>query len=224
MPPNTVDFVDIQVAGLVLLGGASRRMGQNKALLPVGGIPIIQRVINTVAPLCSETLLVGNDAEPYRHLGLPIIPDIEPNLGPLMGLYSGLLATSNDLNLLLACDMPFTSAALLSHLLALSDGYDVVIPRTEHGLHPLCAVYRRSTCLPAIRAALDAHSRRVISFFNQVRVREIGPDELRLVDPDGISLMNVNTPEDLAKARDIERATARVRPYFAPETNSSIDR
>ncbi len=208
MPLSTVDFVDIQIAGLVLLGGESRRMGQNKALLHVGGIPIVQRVINTVAPLSSETLLVGNDAEPYRHLGLPIIPDVEPNLGPLMGLYSGLLATNDELNLLLACDMPFASTALLNHLLTSSDAYDVVIPRTENGLHPLCAVYRRSTCLPAIRAALDAHSRRVISFFDQVRVREVGPDELHLFDPD--SLMNVNTPEDLTKARAIAAATKSV--------------
>ncbi len=205
MPLKTDIFIDTQVAGLVLLGGASRRMGQNKAILAVGGIPIIQRVIKALDPLCSETLLVGNDAEPYHHLGLPIIPDIQPNLGPLMGLYSGLLATKYELNFLLACDMPFASAALLNHLLALSNGYDVVIPRTKGGLHPLCAVYRRSTCLPAIRASLDAHSRRVISFFDQVRVREVGPDELRMFDPDDISLMNVNTPEDLATARDIER-------------------
>ncbi len=195
--------MDYQVGGLVLLGGASRRMGQNKALLPVGGIPIVQRVIDTLAPLCAEIQLIGNDAEPYLHLDLPIIPDVEPNLGPLMGIYSGLLATDNELNLLLACDMPFASHSLLTHLLTLSDGYDVIIPRTKNGLHPLCAVYRRSTCLPAIRTALNAHSRRVISFFDQVQVREIGPDELRLVDPDGISLMNVNTPEELAKARAI---------------------
>ena len=200
---STVGNIGVQVAGLVLLGGASRRMGQNKALLMVDGVSIIQRVLDALEPFCSETLLVGNDAEPYQHLDLPIIPDVEPGLGPLMGLYSGLLATNDELNLLLACDMPFASTALLSHLLASSGGFDVVIPRTENGLHPLCAVYRRSTCLPAIRTALDAHSRRVISFFDQVRVREVGPDELRLFDPD--SLMNVNTPEDLARARDIAR-------------------
>ena len=204
---STVGNIGFQVAGLVLLGGASRRMGQNKALLPVGDIPIVQRVLNVLIPLCSETLLIGNDAEPYLHLGLPITPDVEPNLGPLMGLYSGLLATSNELNLLLACDMPFVSKSLLTHLLTTSEGYDVIIPRTEKGLHPLCAVYRRSTCLPAIRAALDAHSRRVISFFDQVRVREIGPDELRRLDPGGKSLMNVNTQEELAKARALATAT-----------------
>jgi len=195
--------LDYQVGGLVLMGGASIRMGKNKALLPVGGIPIVQRVINTLEPVCVGIRLIGNDAEPYLHLGRSIIPDVEPNLGPLMGLYSGLLASNNELNLLLACDMPFASQSLLAHLLTLSDGYDVIIPRTENGLHPLYAVYRRSTCLPAIRAALDSHSRRVISFFDQVRVREVGPDELQIVDPDGISFMNVNTPEELAKARAI---------------------
>jgi len=181
-------------------------MGQNKALLTVGGIAIIERVIQALDPLCSEILLVGNDAAPYQHLGLPIVPDVEADLGPLMGLYSGLLATSAELNLLLACDMPFAGRALLAHLLASSDDYDVVIPRTEEGLHPLCAVYRGSTCLPAIHAALAARSRRVISFFEQVRVREIGPSELHLLDPGGVSLMNVNTPEQLAKARAIAAA------------------
>ena len=203
---STVGDIEYQTTGLVLLGGSSRRMGQNKALMPVGGIAIVQRVLNTLEPLCTEIRLIGNEAEPYLHLGLPIIPDVEPNLGPLMGLYSGLLASNNELNLLLACDMPFASRSLLRHLLTSRTGYDVIIPRTENGLHPLCAVYRRSTCLPAIRAALDSHSRRVISFFDQVRVCEVGPDELQLVDPVGISLMNVNTPEELAKARAIAAA------------------
>jgi len=203
---SMVKHSDYQTGGLVLLGGESRRMGQNKALLPVGGIPIVQRVLNTLEALGAEIKLIGNDAEPYLHLGHPIIPDIEPNLGPLMGLYSGLLASNNELNLLLACDMPFASRPLLTLLLTLSDGYDVIIPRTENGLHPLCAVYRRSICLPLIRTALDAHCRRVISFFDEVRVREVGPDELQLVDPDGVALMNVNTPEELVKARSIAAA------------------
>ncbi len=204
---SMVGDIDYQITGLVLLGGSSRRMGQDKALLPVEGIPIVQRVLNALEPLCTDIRLIGNNAEPYLHLNLPIIPDVEPNLGPLMGLYSGLLASNNELNLLLACDMPFASRSLLMHLLTSRVGYDVIIPRTENGLHPLCALYRRSTCLPAIGAALDSHSRRVISFFDQVRVREVGPDELHLVDPEGVSLMNVNTPEELAKARTIAAAT-----------------
>jgi molybdopterin-guanine dinucleotide biosynthesis protein A len=160
-------------------------------------------VLNTLEPICAEIKLIGNDAEPYLQLGFPIIADVEPNLGPLMGLYSGLLASNNELNLLLACDMPFARRSLLMHLLTLAADHDVIIPRTANGLHPLCAVYRRSTCLPAIRSALDRHSRRVISFFDQVRVRELSPSELKALDPDGISLINVNTPEELARARTI---------------------
>ena len=195
----------ISASALTLTGGASSRMGRNKALVPVGGVPLIQRVIRAVQPLVGEVLLIANDAETYTWLGLPCVPDQEPGYGPLMGLYSGLSACRGEVALLLACDMPFVNPDLLHYMTSQALGYDVVIPKTADGLHPLHAIYRRSTCLPAIAASLAAGQRRMIAFHGRVRVRIIDEAELRSWDPEGIALMNVNTPAELAAAEHIAR-------------------
>lgn len=193
------------ISGLILVGGGSVRMGANKALLPVGGVPLIERVRRALAPLCTEILLIANEAGPYTSLGLPIVPDLESGRGPLMGLYSGLRAAQGELALLLACDMPFVSPDLLRYLIDLAPGHDVVIPRTADGLHPLHALYRRATCLPAIATALAAGERRMIGFFEGVRVRTVAPAEWGEMAATEQALMNVNTPVELAAARQLLR-------------------
>ena len=189
------------VTGLILAGGASSRMGRNKALIEMDGQPLVARVAAALQPLTTERLIIANDPAPYRFLGLPIIPDIEPGYGPLMGLYSGLKAASGELALLVAVDMPFLSPDFLRYLLTLAPGYDVVIPEAEGRLHPLCAVYRRASCLPPIQEAIARGQRRLIAFHPQVRVRRVPEEELRQVSPDLRALINVNTPEELADAR-----------------------
>lgn len=193
------------MSALVLVGGGSTRMGRNKALLPVGGVPLIERVLAALRPLATDILLITNDPATYAHLNLPCVPDEQPGYGPLMGLYSGLKAARHEAALLVACDMPFLNTALLARLVELLPGYDLVIPRTGEGLHPLHACYRRSTCLPAVATAIAAGERRMIAFHPQVRVREVGEDELAVFDPAGLALLNVNTPADLAAAEHIWR-------------------
>lgn len=151
--------------------------------------------------VCDDVLIIANKADPYRFLHLPVYPDIHPGYGPLMGLYSGLKVIDTDFAFLVAVDMPFLSPDLLRFLLSLTPDHDVVIPRAHDRLHPLCAVYRRETCLPAIEQAIVCKQRRLIAFHADVRVREVGEQQLRKIDPDLRSLMNVNTPEDLATAR-----------------------
>ncbi len=176
-------------------------MGRNKALLTLDGDRLIERVVQALVPLTDDILVVSNDPEPYRFLNLPIIPDVRPGYGPLMGLYSGLMAARGELALLVAVDMPFLTSEFLGFLVSLAPGYDVVIPRAHERLHPLCAVYRRDVCLPAIAQAIARGQRRLIAFHSQVRVREVDEETLRQVSPDLRALMNVNTPEELARAR-----------------------
>lgn len=178
-------------------------MGENKALLAVAGVRLIDRVVASLRPLTDEIILISNDAETYADLGLSVVADLEPGRGPLMGLYSGLSACTRELAFLLACDMPFVNTALLRRMAAAATDYDIVIPQTTDGLHPLHAVYRRSTCLPAIELALAAGERRMISFHRTMRVRVISEAEVALLDPAGIALMNVNTPDELARAERI---------------------
>ena len=191
------------VTGLILAGGASRRMGRNKALLTLDGRPLIQRVVDALQAVSDEVLIIANQPDPYRFLHLPIIPDIQPGYGPLMGLYSGLQAARGELALLVAVDMPFLAPEFLRFLLAQAQEHDadVVIPEAEGRLHPLCAVYRRATCLPAVEASIARGQRRLIAFHPQVRVRRIPESTLRTFSPDLRMLMNVNTPEELEQAR-----------------------
>ncbi len=191
------------ITGLILAGGASSRMGRNKALLEFDGQKLVARVATALQALTDDILIVANDPESYRFLHRPIIPDIQPGRGPLMGLYSGLKSARGDLALLTAVDMPFLSPEFLRYLVLLAPGYDVVIPNAHGRLHPLCAVYRRAACLPAVEEAIACGQRRLIAFHPQVRVRQVDEETLRRVEPDLRSLMNVNTPEELEAARGL---------------------
>ncbi len=186
---------------MILAGGASRRMGENKAFVKVGGMSMLERIMAIARSISDDVFLIANDVELYQGFGLPIVTDVQPGGGPLVGLYSGLLQARYELTLLLACDMPFVSAVFLRGLIELAPGYDVVVPRTGGRLHPLHALYRRSTCLPVIAAALARGERRTIAFFEDVRVLVLEEDALQRLDPTGIALMNVNTPQELARAR-----------------------
>jgi molybdopterin-guanine dinucleotide biosynthesis protein A len=191
-----------RVSGIILAGGASRRMGRNKALIALEGQPLVARVLHALRPVTDEVLVVANDPAPFAFLSLPVVPDSEPGHGPLMGLYSGMRAARGDLVVAVAVDMPFLTPEFLEHLVRLSPGYDVVIPETDR-LHPLCAVYRRETCLPAIEEALARGQRRLIAFHADVQVRRVPEAALRSFSPDLRALINVNTPEELEKAREL---------------------
>lgn len=186
-------------------GGESRRMGQDKALLPFLGKPLIQRVIERLSRLADELFVTTNQPEAYRFLGLPLVPDAIPGRGALGGLFTALSAARQPLVAVVACDMPFASPRLLEaeRSLLLATGSDAVIPQTEGGMEPFHAVYRREACLPAIQAAMAADRWRVDAWFSQVRLRLMLPQEVRPHDPGGIAFWNVNTPQELAQAEEL---------------------
>ena len=174
-------------------------------MLEVGGQPIIARILDTLEPLVSERILLAND-EALRDLaGLKIVFDPEPHAGVLPALAAGLEAASGEVCLTVACDMPFVSRALFERQLDLLQTADVVIPRTQAYLEPMHAVYRREPVLAAVKAALARGERRMISFFPDVRVREVVGPEWRALDPAGRAFFNVNTPGDLAEAQRLAR-------------------
>ena len=183
-------------------GGESRRMGQDKALIPFLGRPLIQRVIARLTPIADEILVTTNRPDDYHFLNLSLFPDLKPGRGALGGLYTALSSATCETVAVVACDMPFASASLLeaaSRLLTQEEA-DVVIPDSGDGLEPLHAVYRRETCLPAIESAIDADKWRLISWFPHVKVRILQPDEIKIYDPSGLAFWNLNTPEEFAEA------------------------
>ncbi len=187
-------------------------MGENKALKPFLGRPLIQRVIERLAPLADEVLVTTNEPDAYRFLAVPLFSDLRPGRGPLGGLYTALVSAHHSHVAVVACDMPFASGPLLvaSAGLLQQDRVDVVIAETAEGYEPLHAVYRRETCIPAIQASMDADQWRVISWFPRVRVRKLTADELQRYDPDGLAFWNVNTPAEFAQAES--RASGRSTP------------
>jgi molybdopterin-guanine dinucleotide biosynthesis protein A len=191
---------------VIQAGGESRRMGRDKALIPFLGKPLIERVLHRVAPLADEVLVTTNRPESYSFLGLPLFSDLVPGRGALGGLFTALSAARHELVAVVACDMPFVSAALLAaeqDLLA-DTSLDAAIPQTEGGTEPFHAVYRRATCLPAIQEAMQSEKWRVDAWFPQARLRFLTPEEVLRYDPDRLAFWNVNTPEDLLQAEQLD--------------------
>lgn len=183
-------------------GGESRRMGQDKALMPFLGRPLIQRVIERMTPLADEIIVTTNRPEAYAFLGLPLFADLRPGRGALGGLYTALASAGKELLATLACDMPFASPELLAFQTRLleAENADVVIPLLESGYEPLHAVYRRATCLPAVEWALENDQWKLISWFSKVNVRTLSAAECRVYDPRELAFANVNTPQEVAEA------------------------
>ena len=187
---------------VIQAGGQSVRMGENKALKPFLGRPLVQRVVERLAPFADELLLSTNQPEDFAFLKLPLFTDIKPGRGPLGGLYTALVSAKYPFVAVVACDMPFASAPLLMAAAGFlnQDEADVVIAEAAEGFEPLHAVYRRETCIPAIESAIDADQWRMISWFPRVKLRRLTPDELRHYDPQGLAFWNVNTPDEFSQA------------------------
>jgi molybdopterin-guanine dinucleotide biosynthesis protein A len=190
---------------VIQAGGESRRMGQDKALIPFLGKPLIQRVVDRISSLADEILVTTNHPDNFLFLGVSLRKDLLPGKGALGGIYSALRFARYPRVAIVACDMPFVSAELLAAELDLLDqtSSDAVIPQTELGTEPFHSVYRRDTCLPAIQAALHAGQWRVNSWFPEVRIRYLSSKEVHLLDPAGLAFWNVNTPEEFRQAEQI---------------------
>jgi len=192
---------------VIQAGGESRRMGADKALMPFLGQPLILRPLSRLSGLADEVLVTSNQPDKFSFLGLAPISDLLPGFGALSGLYTALSAARHPYVAVVACDMPFASPELIVVELALlrETGADAVIPRSEAGTEPFHAVYRRETCLPHVRAALESGKRRVDAWFSQVYIRYLEPAEFLPYDPDQHAFLNINTPEELQEAERIAR-------------------
>jgi molybdopterin-guanine dinucleotide biosynthesis protein A len=201
---------------IILAGGRSSRMGQDKASLLLDGRPLIWHVAQRLLPLAGELIISSNEPERFAALGadLPIpvqvVPDQYAGAGPLAGLQAGLSVATRELALLVAVDMPLLSRSLLAYMQAIAGGHAAVVPRLAlrpgegEEYEPLHALYRRS-CLPAITAHLAQNHRRVVSFFPDVDVRDVTRAEIERFDPGLFSFFNVNTPQDWEQAQELLR-------------------
>ncbi|MBI5118539.1 molybdenum cofactor guanylyltransferase [Candidatus Poribacteria bacterium] len=193
-------------SAVILAGGKSTRMGRNKALLDFGGETLIGRLHGILKKAFDEVLISANEPGIYRFLGVPVVPDVFIEAGSLAGIHAGLLRSQAQLCFFVACDMPFVNMELVRLLHRFTNDYDVVIPQSRFdndsrtGLEPLHAFYSRD-CIPYIEEQLRRGDPRIIDFFPHVKVREVTVEEMRTLDPQGLSYFNINTQEkyELAK-------------------------
>lgn len=191
----------MNVSGVIQAGGRSTRMGRRpKALMELGGRPIIERVLAALAPAVDDVLVVTNTPELYAFLGLPMVADVYPDHGSLGGIYSGLKAAGGQAALTVACDMPFLHSEIVKLVAGRAGEGDVVIPRVGSQLEPMHAAYGKP-CLPHIEERLIAGQLKIVDLFECLRVVEIAEaDVARFRDPH-VAFMNVNTPDELERAR-----------------------
>ena len=192
---------------VIQAGGKSSRMGENKTIMQLLGVPLIQRVLERTKSIAQEVIIVSNEPEKLAFLDVNVVKDSIPGLGAIGGLYTAMDKANSELVAVVACDLPFVSAAILAEGARLLDqtDADVAIPRVNGDFYePLHAVYRREPCKKAIFQAIQSEKRRLVSWFSLVRVVEMDEDLCRQLDPDGLAFFNINSKEDFLLAEKIE--------------------
>jgi len=177
--------VRVPATVIILAGGGSSRMGQDKTMLPVAGQPMIKHIYEQLRPYFAQTLVSSNNAAAHDFLGATVVADDVAGKGPMMGVVSALRASANDVNFVVACDMPEIDTALMRAMLRQVGDYDAVVPRVGADLYePLFAVYRKSA-LPVMEGLLRSGNNKMIDSYSRCRVR--------YVDLPGRQFRNINT-------------------------------
>ncbi|PYO02420.1 MAG: molybdenum cofactor guanylyltransferase [Candidatus Rokuibacteriota bacterium] len=176
--------------------------GEPKALMRLGGLRIIERVLGAIEGAVDEVLVVTNTPDLYAFLRLPMVPDAYPDGGSLGGIFTGLKAAPGDAAFTVACDMPFVHPAVVRLVVSRAAEGDVVIPRVGEQFETMHAVYGKQ-CLGPMEERLRAGRLKIVGFFDSVRVIEIPASEMAAHGDPAVLFMNVNTREELAHARTL---------------------
>ncbi|MGE5303271.1 MAG: NTP transferase domain-containing protein [Alphaproteobacteria bacterium] len=186
-------------AAIILAGGKSSRMGQAKALLVFDGEPLIAHIERALKRMFAEVIVVASPQQELPSLAATVVRDDVAYQGPVGGIYYGLRAAGGKFSFVTSCDAPFLNLKFISYLTAQISDYDVVVPYWEERYQPLHAVYRRSV-LPLLQGQLERGELRPVYLFDKVRTRRVGEDEIKALDPDGLTFLNMNTPQDYQAA------------------------
>lgn len=193
---------------IVLAGGKSARFGRDKSLELLAGETLVQRVVRSLACFGDEIIVVlspGGSLTPFPSpVKLRKVYDIYPGRGSLGGVYTGLVLSTQQFNLIVASDMPFLNVKLLQYMVDMSPGYDLVVPRVDNNVEPLHAVYSKS-CVTIIEKIWETGKTRVRDILEIARTRYIEEKEINEFDPKHLSFFNINTPDDLRRALSLAR-------------------
>lgn len=188
-------------------GGDSSRMGEDKALMPFLGVPLIQRLRDRFQGLDCQLLVITNQPEGYRFLDLPLYRDIIPGRGALGGLLTALEVSPPGHVGLIAADLPFASSKLLEYLEGeiKKHSADAVLPCSPHGPEPMHALYMRDACLPLVRQAIEKDLWRMNAWHDQAEIHLIDAAQTVAVSGSEYTFMNLNTREDFRAAEELAR-------------------
>ena len=184
------------VTGIILAGGKSSRFGSNKAFVEISGIPLIERISLLMRSIFEQVILISNTPDEYSFLNLPIHADHIPGLGPIGGIYTGLDIISNHSGFFVACDMPFINPELIRYMVDIKDEFDAVIPRVSRFVEPLHSIYGR-TCLNQIKKLIESGIYQTFRSYQKLNIRYVEEEEIRAIDPELKSFLNINKPDEL---------------------------
>jgi molybdopterin-guanine dinucleotide biosynthesis protein A len=201
--PEQEDLCD-HITGVVLAGGLSKRYGQNKAFLKLNGARIIDRIIAEMKTIFRNVVVVTNRKADYEYLEMPVFEDLIEGLGPLGGIFTGLMAISDQAGFFVPCDMPFFSKQLVRYMVDIKDNHAAVVPSGATGIEPLHAIYSQS-CLDPIRSLISEQRYQVRLFFEKVPVRYVTLDEISKFIAPGKAFLNINTPDEFVKIQSLLR-------------------
>ena len=195
------------VQGFILVGGASRRMGQDKAQLRLGPETMLKRVADRLSPVTSSVTLVGSPQAEGN--SLPTVPDVYEKWGALGGIHAALSAAKTDWSIVIACDLPFVTRDLFERLKSLAgESVDAIVPLQPDGRpQPVCALYRRKTCLPEIERLVSAGEHTLRALLANVRTRFVQFGELADLPGAENFFLNLNTPEDYECAKLLDETS-----------------
>jgi molybdopterin-guanine dinucleotide biosynthesis protein A len=193
------------MTSIILAGGKSSRLGRSKALQAIGSKSLIQWVVDHLATLSTEIIVVtahGKAIPCSSTIRIKTVADIYPSKSPLVGIYSGLIASACPRAIVVGCDMPFLNIGLLDYMYQICSSFDVVVPQIKDKLEPLCSVYSKS-CLAPMQGLLEQNERRISELFSMVKVRYMEEDEINSFDPEHLSFFNINSQADLDRAKKL---------------------
>jgi len=181
---------DQKISIIILAGGKSSRMGQDKGLMILNGKAMIENIISTAKKITDQIIIVANNPE-YKKFGHKVIEDIFPGKGPLGGIYTGLKSSTTEKNIILSCDVPFIKKELLEFILSESGDNDITVPVFETKIHPLIGVYSKQ-CLNVILDNIQKDKLKVTGIFDDLVTKQI---DVNAFDPS--NFRNINSAEDL---------------------------
>jgi molybdenum cofactor guanylyltransferase len=191
----------MSVTGIILSGGKSSRMGKDKGLLELGGKKLVEIAIGNLSLMC-DTILVSSNSDDYSKFGVEVVPDTIPDIGPMGGIYSALLRSDTELNLVLSVDLPFINEGLLRYLVERSLGVQVAVPWSakEH-YEPLCACYN-SSLLPLIEKSILQGNYKLPDLFKNISLNPLIINN-KLPFYKSNLFYNINTESDLISAKNM---------------------